>query len=152
MNNIERFDAYTLYIFGALYLAFPLARRLDNVAIVNAVGLPVKKGEENLETALVQNTIDWLRETGFLNYRDPSDTRDPMQYRYVLAPRAFEALRRGLPESIKEGGEKGKPKSLGEKAIEYGKHLGILVSTEGGKQVVSRLVTLGIDWMAGKGN
>jgi hypothetical protein len=94
MKNIERFDAYALHIFGTLYGKFPVGGVMDNVAIVKGLGLPVKNGEESAETATVQGTTDWLRETGFLLWSDKSNTRDKMKYRYVLAPKAFAALRR----------------------------------------------------------
>jgi hypothetical protein len=117
MKNIERFDAYALHIFGILYEAFPVPRRLDNLEIVKALELPAQESE----TAIVQGTIDWLRDTGFLRFTDESDTRDKMQYRYVLAPRAFEALRRDLPKSLKPKAERSEPKSLGEEAVSLSK-------------------------------
>ncbi|MBS0235179.1 MAG: hypothetical protein JSR99_17060 [Proteobacteria bacterium] len=146
MKNIERFDAYALHVFGVLYEAFPVPRRLDNVEIMKAVNLP-RRESEAAETAIVQGTIDWLRETGFLQFRDESDTKDKMQYRYVLAPRAFEALRRDLPETMKPKGEK--PKSLGEEAISLSKKLAKNASKEAVQTAVSQLVTLGISWAFG---
>jgi len=64
---------------------------------------------------IVQATIDWLRTTEFLLPSDESNTKDKMQYRYVLATKAFAALRHELPDIMMEKDEKGKPKSLGEK-------------------------------------
>jgi len=148
MKNIERFDAYALYIFGALYDRFPVGRVMDNTEILKAVGLPVKKGAEAQEMAVIQGTIDWLRETGFLLWSDESNTRDKMQYRYMLAPKAFAALRHDLPEAVKDKAEKGKPKSLGEKTVEFGKSIAKNIAMEGGKKLASELVTLGIGWFS----
>jgi hypothetical protein len=146
MENIERFDAYALHIFGDLYERFPVGRVLDPAAIVKAAGLPVKKGGEVQEADIVQATIDWLRTTGFLLWSDESNTKDKMRYPYVLAPMAFAALRRELPDAVKGKNEKGKPKSLGEKAVEFGKTMAKSMAAEGGKKLAAELVTLGIGW------
>jgi hypothetical protein len=37
-----------------------------------------------------------LQKTGFLLWSEESNTKDKMQYRYVLAPKAFAVLRRDL--------------------------------------------------------
>jgi hypothetical protein len=145
MENIERFDAYAVYIFGSLYDAFPKPTRLDPAAIVKAVGL---SGDRSEEAVIAQGTIDWLRETGFLIYRDPSDTRHTMEYQYVLAPKAFAALRRDLPDAVKGGSEKGKPETLGEKAKAFSLGVAKNMAMEGGKKLASELVTLGINWFA----
>jgi hypothetical protein len=45
---------------------------------------------------------------------------------------------------VKDKAEKGKPKSLGEKAIEFGRAMAKNMAMECGK------VTLGVDWYSGR--
>jgi hypothetical protein len=51
---------------------------------------------------------------------------------------------------VKDKAEKGKPKSLGEKAIEFGRAIAKNMAMEGGKKLASELVTLGVDWYSGR--
>jgi hypothetical protein len=47
---------------------------------------------------------------------------------------------------VKDKGEKGKPKALGDKTIEFGENMARNMAMEGGKKLASQLVTLGINW------
>jgi hypothetical protein len=93
MKNIERFNLYTAYLFGTLYEQFPIARAIDESEVVRALKLPPQEASEGIDPAseenkLVTQTLEWLVDTGYLIKRVNAASVE----RYVLAPKAFEAL------------------------------------------------------------
>ena len=140
MKNIERFNAYTGYIFGVLYERFPVARGFDEVEIARDLTLPpqiVGKGQDALseEGKLVLHTLTWLVETGYLIRRvEASGTT-----RYVLAPKALEALNATV--SALEG-KKPQPEeqTVGAKLAEVASGTGKELAKEARKQLVTQMV------------
>jgi hypothetical protein len=81
-------------------------RRIDPSAVIKEVGIKAAKGEGEMHLANVaQGTVNWLHATGFLFRNDPSDQRSEFAYRYVLSPRAFEALQLKLPDVPRKNGD-----------------------------------------------
>ena len=152
MRNIELFDVYAVHIFATLHDAFPLPRRIDPVEVVRAVGIPREKGEgETHLPHVAQGTVNWLHATGFLLRDDPSDQRAEATYRYVLSPRAFEAMRLKLPETLQEKGGK-TAKTVGDKAKELTMAAGKGFATEAGKKAASGVISFVVDWFSRGGN
>jgi hypothetical protein len=133
MKNIERFNLYTAYIFGKLYEDFPVHREVQPAEVVAVLKLPPpEKLAKNHDAAgteanFVAHTLRWLVETGYLILRETATRK-----RYVLAPKAFEALNATL--SALEGKKaKEHEKSVGERLSE--------VATEAGKDLAKETWT-----------
>ena len=151
MRNIELFDAYAVHVFATLHDAFPLPKRIDPAEVVKAVGIPRQKGEGETHLASVaQGTVNWLHATGFLIRDDPSNQRAEATYRYLLTPKAFEAMRLKLPETLREKGDKPSA-TIASKAKELVAAAGKGFATEAGKRAASGLLSFVIDWVAGAG-
>ena len=113
MKNVERFNLYTAHIFGVLYDQFPIARKVDEVEIVKQLNLePRALDEKPNEATFVVSTVRWLTETGYL-----FEYKNDVASRYVLSPKAFEALNATL-SSLQ--GKKSKPNeaTVGERLAE----------------------------------
>jgi len=112
----ELFDAYAPHIFSALYASFPIPRPIDPAAVAKAVGIPRQEGvAETHPPDIAAGAVDWPTATGFLIASDPSGHRSPRQSQYVLTPKAFEALRVGLPSSLRDKGDQER-QNVGEKS------------------------------------
>jgi hypothetical protein len=104
VRNIELFDARHSHLRYA-------ARRLPAATPNRSGGLGqgsrgVKAAGEMHLANVAQGTVNWLHATGFLFRDDPSDQRSESTYRYVLSPRAFEALQLKLPDVLRKNGDK----------------------------------------------
>ena len=149
VHNIELFDAYAIHVFATLHDDFPLPRRIDPAAVVKEGGIKPAKGEGETHLANVaQGTVNWLHATGFLFRDDPSDQRAEGTYRYVLSPRAFEALRLKLPDVLRKKGDKPEA-TVGSKVKELAMAAGKGFATEAGKQAASGVLSFVIDWVTG---
>jgi len=115
------------------------------------VGIKAAKGEGEMHLANVaQGTVNWLHATGFLFRNDQSDQRSEFAYRYVLSPRAFEALQLKLPDVLRKNGDKPEA-TVGSKVKELAIVAGKVFATEAGKQAASGLLSFVINWVAGGG-
>lgn len=142
MKNIERFNLYTAYLFATLYEKFPLHTEIDPVAVVKAVNLPppteLAKNHDGLgtEANLVQHSVLWLVDTGYLIRRELGS--DKKRIRYVLSPKALEAMNAALPDTLAQPKEE--PKSVGEKLTEVVGDFGKEVGKESRRQIASQIV------------
>ncbi|WP_072376507.1 hypothetical protein [Hyphomicrobium sp. NDB2Meth4] len=140
MKNIERFNLYAAYVLGKLYDQFPVARAIDTKDVIEALKLPPQKPDpkqnaESMEHAFVTHTLQWLVDTGYLIMRE-SGTHVK---RYVLSPKAFEALSATL--SALEGKKsEAKEKSVGEVLSDAATGAGKEMAKETWKQVSSQIV------------
>jgi len=130
MENIEIFNVYAGRIFALLYASFPIARAIRHADTVNPpervaeVGTDTEGGKRKMEIA--SQTVMWLADTGYLIVRGS----DPI--RYVLSPKALEALNAVIPVlSPKE-----QAKTLGDQLTEATKQAG----TEAKNKVIGELV------------
>jgi hypothetical protein len=143
MTNIERFNLYTAFIFGKLYEEFPVHQGLEATAIVTLLKLPapekLAKNHDAMgtEANLVAHSLMWLVDTGYLILRERGPNKS--RKRYVLAPKAFEAMNAALPEALRQGQEE-KTKSVGEKLTEVSREFGSELAKETRRQVASQLV------------
>lgn len=141
MKNIERFNLYAAYLFGKLYQEFPVHRPIDPVEVVRSVNLPppekLAEGHDAMATEanLVVHTVMWLVETGYLVERLRKKGK-----RYVLAPKAFEAMKAPLLASLQQGEEGTKTKSVGEKLVEVSREFSRELAKESRRQGASKLV------------
>lgn len=141
MKNIERFNLYTAYLFGKLYEEFPVHREIEATEVVDALALPPQEklaknhDARSTEANFVAHTVMWLVDTGYVILRESGGNRK----RYVLAPKAFEALNATL--SALEGKRaKVDEKSVGERLSEVVTEAGKDLAKETWKQVVSQMV------------
>jgi hypothetical protein len=141
MKNIERFNLCTAYLFGKLYEEFPVHCKVIPTDVVRALKLPPPEklaknhDAEATEANLVAHTLLWLVETGYVIKRVRSATRT----RYVLAPKALEALNAPL-NPLKGNKNAGDKKSIGERLAEVATEAGKDVAKETWKQSVTQLV------------
>lgn len=141
MKNIERFNLYTAYLFGKLYEEFPVHREIIAAEVVDALKLPpLEKLAKNhdarsTDANFVAHTLLWLVDTGYIILREGGGNRK----RYVLSPKAFEALHATL--SALEG-KKGTAaeESVGDKLVAASKDLGKEVASEAKKEAISKMV------------
>jgi hypothetical protein len=140
MKNIERFNLYAAYIFGKLYEEFPVRRGIEPADVVAILKLPPQeKLEKNhdavsTETNFVAHTLRWLVETHYLILYETASRK-----RYVLAPKAFEALNATL--SALEGKKaKEDEKSVGERLSEVATEAGKDLAKETWKKLASEIV------------
>ena len=84
----------------------------------------------------------------FLIASDPSDHRSARLSQYVLAPKAFEALRVGLPKSLREKGDQ-EHQSVGDKIKALAKRTGKEAAKEGTKQLIAKAITFVIGLATG---
>ncbi len=151
MKNIERFNLYTAYLFGKLYEEFPVHQEVNPVELVAALDLPppekLAKNHDAVSTEanLVAHTLMWLVDTGYviLRRRGAKGTR----IRYVLAPKAFEALNVRLSALGEKKGKEG-GKSVGERLAELARDAGKEMAKETWKQAVSKMVGFVIGYAA----
>lgn len=144
MKNIENFNFCTAHILTTLYGEFPVRYKLDPSAIVSALNGAIVDDEVRKinATTFVMNTIMWLVDTGYLIKHEGSSAATN---RYVLSPKAFEALSAPLPEAL--GGEKGNPsqKTVGEKLSE----LAVNTGKDVGKEAKAQSIRQAIGWIIG---
>jgi hypothetical protein len=143
MKNIERFNLYTAYLFGKLYEEFPVHREIVAAEVVAILKLPPpEKLAKNHDAAgteanFVAHTLMWLVDTGYLIMR--LRPKGATGKRYVLAPKAFEALNATL--SALEGKKPTEDeKSVGQRLSEAAEEVGREVAREARKQVASQIV------------
>lgn len=120
-----------------------MARKLDPMDIVSAVKGNIELGSgEDLQgqNNFVAQTIAWLVDTRYLILRQGGTNK-----RYVLSPRAFEAMNAPLPNALVPKGEP-RTQSLGEKLAEVSSEMGREVGKEAKKQMAARLVGEVIGW------
>ena len=70
--------------------------------------------------------------------------------RYVLSPRAFEALQLKLPDVLRKNGDKPEA-TVDSKIKQFAMAVGKGFATEAGKQAASGLLSIVINWVAGGG-
>jgi hypothetical protein len=145
MKNIERFNLYTAYLFATLYEEFPLHTEISPQDVVKAVNLPpptkLAKNHDaaSTEANLIQHTVLWLVDTGYLIERKLG--AEGKRIRYVLSPKAFDAMNTMLPGALRQSKEE-KTKSVGQKLLELVKDTGLGFLKEGQKQSISQLVSV----------
>lgn len=144
IKNVERFNLYTAYLFGFFYDQFPIARGVDEGQVIAALGLPLQETSKGIdpkseEHKLVSHTLHWLVENGYLIKRVDGASVE----RYVLTPKAFEALNAKV--SVLEG-KKEDPaeESVGEKlaaaATDAGKEMGKETVRQFAAQIVGLVI------------
>lgn len=133
MNNIERFNLYTAYLFGKLYEEFPVHREIVADEVVDALKLPPPEklaknhNARSTEANLVAHTLMWLVDTGYVILRESGANRK----RYVLAPKAFEALNATL-SALEGKKDQENEKSVGERLSEIVKEGGRILPRKHG--------------------
>ena len=135
MENIELFNLYAGRIFARLYAAFPIARTIQHVDTINP---PEARADLKTDTEDYRNqleiasaTVLWLADTGYLIVRG---TGSPD--RYVLSPKALEALNASVPAlSPKEPA-----KTLGEQLTEVTKDVGSEAKTKAIGEIVGQVI------------
>lgn len=138
VRNIEKFNVCTGFIFGKLYGEFPIWRKLEPNALVAEMKGAITDDEEKKINAatFVVNTLDWLVATGYLMMVEGNTKASN---RYVLSPKAFEALNATL--SALEGKKASvEEKSVGEVLSEAAENAGKDLAKETWKQVSSEIV------------
>jgi hypothetical protein len=91
----------------------------------------------------VAHTISWLVETGYLiNMNDGSLAA---QNKYVLSPKAFEAMNAALPKSL-AGDKEESSKTVGQKLTELAVNTGKQAGAEGRSQAIAQFVGQVIGW------
>jgi hypothetical protein len=146
MDNIDQFNLCAAHLLVKLHHRFPVAIKLDASEIVKELDGAVTDDVENKVNAntFVAYTIQWLVQTEYLLVREGSSTANN---RYVLSPKAFEALNAALPEALG-----GKPKEqtktvaekLAEAAVGAGKEVGKEAKTQTIKQIISWILGLAL--------
>ena len=135
-SNIERFNLYTAHIFGMLYKEFPVAREIVPAEVVKELsGIIEHKPEETdkQRNGFVAHTLRWLSDTHYL-MADGQGAK-----RYVLAPRAFEALSATL--SALEGKRSVvDEKSVGQQLVDVSKDLGKEFGNKAKSEIAAQLV------------
>ncbi|MGF1619475.1 MAG: hypothetical protein ACFCUR_02535 [Rhodomicrobiaceae bacterium] len=141
MKNIERFNLYTAYLFGKLYEEFPVHREIVPVDIVDTLKLPppekLAKNHDarSTDANFVAHTVMWLVDTGYIILRSSGANRK----RYVLAPKAFEALSATLSALEGKKAEEDE-KSVGERLSEIAADAGKEAAKEGWRKTISEMV------------
>jgi hypothetical protein len=133
LTNIERFNAYATYILAKMYADFPVARKFEAKEVVDALKLPrMDPNNETAENNFAAHTNTWLAETGYLLVR-PGATKD----RFVLAPKAFEALAAQVPEALqpKTSGKVEPKKTIGDRMSEVSAEIGEAAAGEAKKKL-----------------
>jgi hypothetical protein len=136
MQNIERFNLYTVHILSRLYAEFPVRKEIPAEEVVEALRsvIPFDGADGKRElTQFVQYTLIWLIDTDYLL------ASGEIPRRLVLAPKAFEVLAAELPKSLRQKSDE-EAKSLGEKFTDVSKELGSTIASEAKKQIASQLV------------
>lgn len=144
MKNIERFNLYTAHILATLYETFPVSKQLQAGEIVVAMKAVVPFANEKDQRDLngfVGQTLLWLTETGYLLQRGGTSP-----FRYVLSPKAFEAMNAALPDALSKKEGKGGAKTVGEKLTEVAVDTAKETGTETKSQVIAQLVGQVIGW------
>lgn len=135
MKNVERFNLYTAHIFGMLYEQFPVARRIDAAEVAKALNLAPRPADEKpSEANFVAETVQWLTATGYLY-----EIQTALASRYVLAPKAFEALNAKL-SSLQGKDPKADEPTLGERLASGAVDAGTGLAKEAWKQVATEIV------------
>ena len=140
MKNIERFNLYTAYLLGKLYDEFPVARTVETKAVIDALKLPAQEKDEKhtpeaQEHQFVSQTLMWLVDTEYLIKREAGSGVK----RYVLSPKAFEALNATL-STLEGKSPKADEKSVGERLSEVAADAGKEMAKEGLRKVMSEMV------------
>lgn len=140
MKNIERFNLYTAYLLGKLYDEFPVARAIDTRQVIAALALPLQESDAKRdavakENTFVSQTLQWLVDTEYLIMRETGTH----VRRYVLSPRAFEALNATL-SALEGRSAEPDEKSVGEILSEVAADTGKEMAKETWKQATSQIV------------
>lgn len=109
-SNIELFDQYTARVLSELYQSFPFKKDLIISELIKDSGysgqieqdhFDIVTGDESAKrrAELLEETIEWLGQSGYLHYRD----RQPyVRFADVrLTAKALEVMK-SLPESLKQ--------------------------------------------------
>lgn len=109
-SNIELFDQYTARVLSELYQAFPFKKELVICELIQESGYTGKIEQDHFDIVtgdesakrraeLLEETIEWLGQSGYLHYRD----RQPyVRFADVrLTAKALEVMK-SLPDSLKQ--------------------------------------------------
>lgn len=112
VDNIERFNLLTAYLFADLLVKFPVARPMASDAIIRNVPECFPGDDLKEHNRYIGHTLLWLVETGYFIRRGTGSSAE-----YVLSPKSFEVLN-ALPSAL--GHKKPTPneKTFGERLLD----------------------------------
>jgi hypothetical protein len=134
MDNIERFNLLTAYLFADLYLKFPIARAMASDAIIRDVPDCFPGNDSKEHGRFIGQTLLWLVETGYFIRRSQGSSAE-----YVLSPKSFEVLN-ALPSALAHKRPLPNEKTFGERLLEATQGLSRDFVHDARKQVASELV------------
>ncbi|MEZ5898043.1 MAG: hypothetical protein R3D51_00985 [Hyphomicrobiaceae bacterium] len=143
MKNIEQFNLCAAHLLVKLHNHFPVGIKLRPAEIVRELNGAIADGVVNKVDAntFVAYTVRWLVQTGYFLEREGTTTANN---KYVLSPKAFEALNAALPAAL-GGKTKEEQKTVGEKLAEAAMTTG----KEAGKEAKTQTIRQIIGWILG---